>query len=393
MLNTIKYSYHLKRIIKIALLFLALIIGIVTIYYTSSLADKLKAEEVKKMELWAEAMRAIADPEGDISNLSFYDRIITDNTTIPVVLARSNGKLQSRNLDSLIANDSILLRQKFERLKQIHEPIVIQLPDGENQYVYYDDSILLQKLKYYPIFQLGVVSIFLLIAYLAFSYARRSEQNKVWVGLAKETAHQLGTPMSSLMAWIDLIEDDPSQANDMAFGEMRKDVDRLKIITERFSKIGSDPVLEIRPMDVVLKNAVAYMSNRSPKLISIDYQNKAEDLYCEINLPLFEWVVENLVKNAIDSMPKGEGSIVVKLRKHKGKAVIDFTDNGSGIHPSKFKTVFKPGFTTKKRGWGLGLSLVKRIVEHYHKGLIYVKDSTLNKGTTFRIILPIDKNG
>lgn len=364
-----------------------------TIYYTSSLADKLKAEEVKKMELWAEAMRAIADPEGDISNLSFYDRIITGNTTIPVVLARSNGKLQSRNLDSLVANDSIRLRKKFEQMKKVHEPIIIQLPDGENQYVYYDDSILLQKLKYYPLFQLGVVSIFLLIAYLAFSYARRSEQNKVWVGLAKETAHQLGTPMSSLMAWIDLIEDEQSQATDMAFGEMRKDVDRLKIITERFSKIGSDPVLEIRPMDVVLKNAVSYMSNRSPKMIAISYQNQAEDLYCEINLPLFEWVVENLVKNAIDAMPKGEGNITIKLTKQKNKAFIDFTDNGSGIHPSKFKTVFKPGFTTKKRGWGLGLSLVKRIVEHYHKGLIFVKESTLNVGTTFRIILPIDKNG
>jgi len=374
------------------LLFLALVIGVVTIYYTTTLADKLKAEEVKKMELWAEANRVIADPEGDVTNLSFYARIISENTTIPVVLDLGNGKLDSRNLDSLIANDATRLRKRFEKLKKVHQPIVLDLGDGEKQYLYYDDSILLQKLKYYPLFQLGVVAIFLLISYLAFSYARRSEQNKVWVGLAKETAHQLGTPMSSLMAWITLMEDDAAHASEMAFGEMRKDIDRLKIITERFSKIGSDPVLETRPMDVVLKNAVSYMSNRAPKMISINYFNKAEDLYCDVNLPLFEWVVENLVKNAIDAMKNGEGNIDVKLFKQKKKAVIEFTDTGSGIHPSKFKTVFKPGFTTKKRGWGLGLSLVKRIVEHYHSGLIYVKDSTLNKGTTFRIILPTTEN-
>lgn len=393
MFNYIKYTYQLKRIIKLSLFILALIIGTITVYYTSTLANQLKKEEVKKMELWAEAMRAIADPEGDLSNLSFYDKIISGNTTIPVILAHSNGRLEARNLDSALLCDSFKLQEKFESMKVNYDPIVIDLGDGIKQYLYYDDSILLQKLKYYPVFQLGVVAIFLLISYLAFSYARRSEQNKVWVGLAKETAHQLGTPMSSLVAWIDLMEDDVAQANDIAFAEMRKDMDRLKIITERFSKIGSDPALSDLPINVILQTAVGYMQDRAPKSISIELKNSKEPIFCEINVPLFEWVVENLVKNAIDAMKDGTGSIQIKLFAHKGKAVMEFRDSGSGIPPSKFKTIFKPGYTTKKRGWGLGLSLVKRIIEHYHKGIIYVKESVINKGTTFRIILPTSKNG
>lgn len=393
MFNYIKYTYQLKRIIKISLFILALIIGAATVYYTSSLANKLKAEEVKKMELWAEAIRALADTAVDLSNLELYDKIITDNTTIPAILAHSSGKLEAVNLDSSLVCDSFQLHEKFLQMKESYEPIVIDLGGGTKQYLYYDDSILLQKLKYYPLFQLAVVAIFLLISYLAFSYSRRSEQNKVWVGLAKETAHQLGTPMSSLMAWIDLMEDDPKQANDMAFGEMRKDMDRLRIITDRFSKIGSDPVLEVQNLEAVLERAVEYMSNRAPRAIDIKFKGKKEQVFCEINIPLFEWVVENLVKNAIDAMKDGTGEIDISLSSIKGKAILNFTDTGSGIHPSKFKTVFKPGYTTKKRGWGLGLSLVKRIIEHYHNGIIYVKESTLNKGTTFRIVIPIVNNG
>lgn len=388
MLGYLKYTYQLKRQIKFGLFLLALIIGGLTVYYTSALANRLKAEEVKKMELWAEASKAIADPEVDIENLSFYDKIISGNTTIPVILAYDNGKIESRNLDSSIVCDTHKLSEVYKKMKTNYDPIIIDIGDGIKQYLYYDDSILLQKLKYYPYFQLGVVAIFLLISYLAFNYARRSEENKVWVGLAKETAHQLGTPMSSLMAWIDLMEDDPKQANEMAFFEMRKDMGRLKTITERFSKIGSDPVLKEYNLAQLLKDSVAYMSLRAPRNIAVSLSSSDDVLLAKINKPLFDWVVENLIKNAIDAIPKGVGSIEISLFKQSGRAYIEFKDSGIGIPSSKFKTVFKPGYTTKKRGWGLGLSLVKRIVEHYHRGMVLVKESQIGKGTTFRVILP-----
>lgn len=391
MFRTFKYSYQLKRQIKFGLFVLALVIGGFTVYYTSSLANKLKAEEVKKMELWAEASKAIADPEVDIENLSFYDKIISGNTTIPVILAYDNGNIESRNLDSAVVSDSAKLQKVYNKMKSNYDPIVIDIGDGIKQYLYYDDSILLQKLKYYPYFQLGIVSIFLLIAYLAFNYAKRSEENKVWVGLAKETAHQLGTPMSSLLAWIDLIEQDPNQANEMAFGEMRKDMGRLHTITERFSKIGSDPILKEQNIAELLEEAVKYMKLRVSESIQIELLIGSSPVMVKVNKPLFEWVVENLIKNAIDAIPNGKGQIQVVLHADTKKITIDFKDSGIGIPSSKFKTVFKPGFTTKKRGWGLGLSLVKRIIEHYHKGLVFVKESSLNNGTTFRIILPIKK--
>jgi len=392
MLNWIKYTYKLKRIIKISLIILAFLIAGLSIYFTSNLANELKQEEKKKIELWAEAMTAITDPSINVEDISFYAKIITDNTTIPVILSHADGKLEARNLDSAVLMDSCKLRKKLVAMQQKnYTPILIDLGDGLKQSIYYDDSILLQKLKYYPIFQLLVVALFLLISYLAFSYARRSEQNKVWVGLAKETAHQLGTPMSSLIAWIDLMEDDKSQANAVAFEEMRKDMNRLHIITERFSKIGSEPVLKRVELVNSLKNAIGYMDNRVSKNIKIHLNNPNKQIFCNLNLPLFDWVIENLIKNAIDAMPDGIGDIKIHLKTYKNHALIDVSDNGKGIHPSKFKTVFKPGFTTKKRGWGLGLSLVKRIIQEYHKGRIYVKDSVLEKGTTFRIILPLEK--
>ena len=389
MIKYLKYSYQLKKQIKLGLFFLALVIGVLTVYYTSTLANQLKAEEVKNMELWAAASKAIADPEVDIANLSFYDKIISGNTTIPVILAYENGYLEYRNIDSSIVCDSSKLNATYLRMKNNYDPIVIHIGDGIKQYLYYDDSILLQKLKFYPYFQLGVVGIFLLISYLAFSYARRSEENKVWVGLAKETAHQLGTPMSSLLAWIDIMQEDRSQANDVAFSEMRKDMSRLKTITDRFSKIGSDPVLDELNIVEVIEKSVDYMKLRSPKSVDISLEVQHQIILAKANVALLEWVVENLIKNAIDAIPKGEGFIKVKLTIEDDKAVIDFKDSGVGIPPSKFKTVFKPGFTTKKRGWGLGLSLVKRIVNHYHNGIVYVKESNLNKGTTFRVVLPI----
>lgn len=373
-------------------MFLAFLIAGISIYFTSNLANELKQEEKKKIELWAEAMTAITDPAVNVEDISFYAKIITDNTTIPVILSHTDGKLEARNLDSAVLIDSCKLRKKFVAMQQKnYTPILIDLGDGLKQTIYYDDSILLQKLKYYPIFQLGVVGLFLLISYLAFSYARRSEQNKVWVGLAKETAHQLGTPMSSLIAWIDLMEDDKSQANEVAFGEMRKDMNRLHIITERFSKIGSEPVLKRVELVSSLQNAIGYMDNRVSKNININLMAQDQPVFCNLNLPLFDWVIENLIKNAIDAMPDGRGDIGIHLKVNREQALIDVTDNGKGIQPSKFKTVFKPGFTTKKRGWGLGLSLVKRIIDEYHKGRIYVKESVIDKGTTIRIILPIEK--
>ncbi|MBC7425158.1 MAG: HAMP domain-containing histidine kinase, partial [Bacteroidia bacterium] len=253
-------------------------------------------------------------------------------------------------------------------------------------YVYYDDSFTLKQLRRYPFYQLGIVALFILVSYFAFSYSRRSEQNQVWAGMAKETAHQLGTPMSSLMGWVELIEEDQTQATPEALEEMRKDIDRLKVITERFSKIGSTPVMQKEEFSKVLNESIKYMKTRSSDKVIYRFEKFDDPTCVETNVHLFEWVIENLCKNAMDAMG-GVGTITFKLKIVKDNVVLDVTDTGKGIPHNQFKTIFKPGFTTKKRGWGLGLSLVKRIVENYHNGHIIVKESIPGKRTTFRIIL------
>ncbi|HNO71580.1 MAG TPA: HAMP domain-containing sensor histidine kinase [Bacteroidia bacterium] len=264
-------------------------------------------------------------------------------------------------------------------------PIEVDLGDGARNYIFYKESFLLTQLRYYPYIQFGVIGIFLLISYLLFNTARRAEQDQVWLGMAKETAHQLGTPLSSIIAWLEYLK--LKGVDEQSLLEAREDVRRLETITERFSKIGSIPVLEKANIIEVLNKAVAYMRTRTSKSVSFSVQSVANhDIYVKLNIPLFEWVVENICRNSIDAMD-GKGTIVVEVLDHLQYVYIDVTDSGKGIARSNFKTIFQPGYTTKQRGWGLGLSLVRRIVENYHQGKIFVKKSEIGKGTTIRIVL------
>jgi nitrogen fixation/metabolism regulation signal transduction histidine kinase len=378
-------SYTTKKYLKILLLLLALAIGLFSLYYSNRMVEKLSLEERKKIRQWAEAQELIAKsaPEQDIS---FYARIVESNSTIPVFLADESGYISFRNIDTALIKSPRKLKAYFEELKAEMQPIEIRITDEYSQFVYYDESSTLKQLKVYPFYQLGIVGLFVVVSYFAFSYSRRSEQNQVWVGLAKETAHQLGTPMSSLMAWVDLIESDNSFATHDSFVEMRKDLDRLRMITERFSKIGSTPVLAPADIGLQLESAIHYIKTRSSEEVHYVFDEITPGLVANINGPLFDWVVENICKNAIDAM-EGRGTITIKCRNFKSWIAIDISDNGKGMPKSLFKRVFKPGFTTKKRGWGLGLSLVKRIIENYHKGHIFVRESIPNKKTTFRISL------
>lgn len=378
-------NYTLKQYLKILLLIIALAIGVFSLWYSNNLVKKLSDEEKKNIQQWAEAQEMIAKAEPD-QDISYYAKIIESNTTIPVILADNQSILSYRNLDSNLIKNTKKLQLYYEDLKSKNAPIPIEITDNYTQYLYYDDSSILKQLKVYPFYQLGIVGLFVVVSYFAFSYSRRSEQNKVWVGLAKETAHQLGTPMSSLMAWVDLMEMDNSSANPDTYMEMRKDLDRLKVITERFSKIGSAPVLQEVNIVEVIEKSLNYMKTRSAENVHFEFYHKDDNYPCMINVYLFEWVIENLCKNSIDAM-EGKGNINVNCFSKNKLIYIDFTDTGKGIPSSLQKRVFKPGFTTKKRGWGLGLSLVKRIIENYHKGHIFVKESIPNKKTTFRITI------
>lgn len=378
-------NYSTKQYLKVILLLLAMAIGLFSLYYSNKMVVKLSLEERKKISQWAEAQELIAksEPEQDIS---FYAKIVESNSTIPVFLADESGFLTYRNIDSSLIRSEKNLKAYFNELRTETQPIEIKITEDYSQYVYYDESSTLKQLKVYPFIQLGIVSLFVVVSYFAFSYSRRSEQNQVWVGLAKETAHQLGTPMSSLMAWVELIESDRSFANSESLGEMRKDLDRLKVITERFSKIGSTPVLSPVDIGAQLRHAIGYIRVRSAEEVIYVIEEMPNNLLANINVPLFEWVIENVCKNAIDAMD-GKGTISISCRLKGHTIVIDISDTGKGMPKALFKRIFKPGFTTKKRGWGLGLSLVKRIIENYHKGHIFVKESIPHKRTTFRITL------
>ena len=378
-------SYTTKKYLKIALLLLALAIGLFSLYYSNRMVVKLSLEERKKISQWAEAQELIATSEPE-QDLNFYGKIVESNSTIPVFLADESGYISFRNIDTAKYKSKKRIQAYFEELKSETQPIEIKITEDYSQFVYYDESSTLKQLKVYPFYQLGIVGLFVVVSYFAFSYSRRSEQNQVWVGLAKETAHQLGTPMSSLMAWVDLIESDNSFATHDSFVEMRKDLDRLKMITERFSKIGSTPVLAPVDISSQLYSAIEYIKTRSSEEVHYVFGEMTEGLMANINAPLFDWVVENICKNAMDAM-EGRGTITIKCRTNGDWIAIDISDTGKGMPASLFKRVFKPGFTTKKRGWGLGLSLVKRIIENYHKGHIFVKESIPNKKTTFRISL------
>lgn len=372
-------SHHLKLIFIVA----AALIVIASIFFTNRLTRQLAVEEHKKMEIWAGAMRQVI-LAGENTDINFFSEIIAGNTTIPVIMTDENDNLiSSLNVKEPSSGVDKFYKKEIEQLKRKNSHIEVRI-DNTLQHIYYDDSLLLKQLRYFPYIQLGVIFIFLLIGYLAFSGTKKAEQNQVWVGLSKETAHQLGTPISSLLAWLDLLK---SRHQDKLLDEMGKDVNRLRIIAERFSKIGSTPDLQLVKLNETLSNAIQYMSRRSSQKVLIKcHFETSEDDAIHLNVPLFEWVIENLCKNAIDAM-NGNGFIDIFVQKKSNEYIIDIKDTGKGIDKGKFKAVFTAGFTTKQRGWGLGLSLAKRIVEEYHKGKIFVKQSEINKGTTFRIVL------
>jgi len=439
--------------------------------YTNELFNQIKIDERKKVELWAEATRQLSQ---DLSDYGFVLKVVSDNTSVPVILvdehgtpitsrnldpAKENDKtylklqmqamravqepieiniykgqknylyykdsrlfsdlknvlddliksfisevavnsasvpviytdstklnvIQAGNIDSLKIKDTVFLKTQLAMMSAQNQPIEVEFGDGSKSYIFYMESTLLTQLKYYPYIMFSIIGLFLLVAYLLFSTARRVEQNQVWVGMAKETAHQLGTPLSSLIAWLEYLKSkglDPETAI-----EIEKDVKRLETITERFSKIGSVPKLDHVDLIKVLGDSVNYMKLRTSKNVIFNVENaQSSGITAQLNIPLFEWVIENLIRNAVDAM-NGNGSIHISVSDQTQFVYIDIADTGKGIPKSKYKTVFEPGFTTKQRGWGLGLSLTKRIIENYHSGKIFVKSSEIDKGTTFRIVL------
>lgn len=377
--------YSRKQTWKFVLLAVALVIGLLSLWYTNNLVKQLNAEERKKVELWAEGMKQMARTDLPDQDISFVFQVVKNNETVPVIVTDDKDNIIFvRNLDSLRQNEEAYLKSELADMKKHNEPIEISIGPNIKQYIYYKDSILLVKLFYYPLIQLAVIFLFILVAYMAFSSSRKAEQNQVWVGMSKETAHQLGTPISSLMAWLELLKLQNSSTE--IIDEIQKDVTRLETITERFSKIGSAPVLSSTNIYDVIQNTINYIKLRTSSKVSFINSFPQEELNIPLNVSLFEWVLENLFKNAIDAID-GIGTISIHIYDHTQVIFIDISDTGKGMPKSRYKTIFRPGFTTKQRGWGLGLSLSKRIIEEYHNGKIFVKSSEVNIGTTFRIVL------
>jgi signal transduction histidine kinase len=378
--------YSKKQTWKFILLVFAIFIGVASFFITNDLVKKLSLEERKKVELWALGTRQLSGIESDEKDYSFIIEVLKNNETVPVILTDKDGSIiSSRNLDINKEKDSIYLQKQLAKMKDSNDPIVINLLDGDKNLIYYKESTLLTQLFYFPLIQFGVIALFLLVSYIAFSTSRKAEQNQVWVGMSKETAHQLGTPTSSLLANMELLR--IKNVDEKLISELEKDVHRLEKITDRFSKIGSAPKLQRENIINVLIDSIKYVKARSSEKIIFDYNFSENDqLFLPLNVHLFEWVVENICKNAIDSMG-GTGKITIHIDDRIQFLFIDITDEGKGIPKSKFKTIFQPGYTTKQRGWGLGLSLSERIIESYHKGRIFVNHSEINKGTTMRIIL------
>ena len=380
--------YYKKRRWKQAIFVFAILIGIGSLLYTNNLVKQTSHEERLKMERWAQAISIITKNEtldGDLSNL--LSDITSSNTTIPIIIVEKDGTFNTaNNIKYNEKNKEKVIARELAKMKARQKPIVNPLGEGDNQYLYYKESSLLVKLKFYPIFQLGVIMLFIIVAYLAFSSSRKAEQNLVWIGMAKETAHQLGTPISSLIAWVELLKEENIKPE--IIDELGKDTERLGKITERFSKVGSVPELYPENLYLQLYNSISYLMSRVSKKIEFRYNfDKAKELYIPLSASLFSWVIENLIRNAVDAIEDKQGLIEFFVEEREKEVYIDITDNGKGIPKSKFKAIFNPGFTTKKRGWGLGLSLSKRIIDIYHNGKIFIKNSELKKGTTFRIVL------
>ena len=372
------------RQVKIILVVVAIVIAITSLLVSHFLVTDLSNEERNKMEVWAQAMQTLQEAD-ETTDLTLVLSVIQGNKTIPVIVLDSDGQVMDyRNVEISKKDSSRYVADYGHRMYKAGH--YIQIGDSvDYQLVCYDESTLLKRLSQYPYWQLGIVMIFVVVAIFALLSSKRAEQNKVWVGLSKETAHQLGTPISSLMAWVEILKE--NYPDDDLIPEMNKDVKRLELIAERFSKIGSLPEPVEASMNEVLAHVIDYMDRRTSKKVEIVSELPAENVVVKMNASLFEWVIENLCKNAVDAM-EGQGRIVLSLHEEDSKVAIEVTDNGKGIRKKDLKNVFTPGFTTKKRGWGLGLSLAKRIVEEYHKGRIYVKSSEVGVGTTFRIEMP-----
>ena len=379
------------RLVKISLVIAAVVISVASLMVSHYLTLDLSQEERSKMETWATAMRALSKADEN-TDLELVLKVINENNTIPVVVMDSKGNAQFfRNIEvkgkdyaDSLKNATALGRILLNENKNIR----ISIDDGNHSdyiNVCYNDSLMLKRLHVYPFVQLGVVMLFVVVAIFSLLTSKKAEQNKVWVGLAKETAHQLGTPISSLMAWIEILKENYPQ--DELIPEMDKDISRLQLIADRFSKIGSTPEVTPDNLNMVITHVAEYMDTRTSKKIKIIRNLPENDIIVNLNAALFEWVVENLCKNAVDAMGGESGSITLSIRDYNEKVAVEVADTGRGIKKKDLGNVFRPGFTTKKRGWGLGLSLAKRIVEEYHKGRIYVKSSELGKGTTFRIEL------
>ena len=369
----------------------ATIIVVASLAVSRMLTRDLEVEERHKMEIWAEAMRTLnlADENTD---LNLVLRVINDNNSIPVVVLDAKGHVQSaRNVNVRGQSDADSVKKVNALAQQLLTDgrfVRISLNDAsKNEYIYvcYADSLMLQRLAIYPYVQLGIGLIFVLVALMALRTSKRAEQNKVWVGLSKETAHQLGTPISSLMAWTEVLKE--THPDDDLIPEMEKDIKRLQLIADRFSKIGSLPEPVPASLNEVMAHAIDYIDKRTPKRINLVTQFPSEDIILNLNASLFEWVIENLCKNAVDAIGEQPGTITLSMQKTAQKVVIEISDTGKGIRKKDIGNVFRPGFTTKKRGWGLGLSLAKRIVEEYHRGKIMVKSSEVGVGTTFLIEL------
>lgn len=374
-----------NSVVRLVLWTVALGIVAASLVFSHRLVERLEADQRQKMEIWAEAMRLFVQADTDTHNLDFIWKIIEENDNIPVMIVDADGQfVTARNFDEPANRRDEFYAATYARLKDKQQPIEIAIDDAEAQYIYYDDSNTLKRLQLYPYVQLAVIAVFVVLVVLALVSAKKSEQNRVWVGLSKETAHQLGTPISSLVAWNEVLHD--KYPDEAMLDEMGNDIGRLKTIAERFSKIGSKPTLVLTDVNKVVRGSVDYMRRRSSQMVMFEIDDKAvcENLLC---VPLFEWVIENLCKNALDAM-NGKGKITVVIGKtDRNRTFIDVTDTGKGIDKRKFNTVFRPGYTTKQRGWGLGLPLARRIVEEYHGGKIFVKQSEIGCGTTFRILL------
>ena len=378
--------YNNKNAIKLLLFLFAAAIGIGTLIYTESFLKELRAEEIKKAKIYVEATNLAQSTTND-ETLNLVIKIIEGNNTIPVIVVNENGEVDThRNLDPEKSKNPEYIQKQIAEMAESNAPIEISYYGDRKVYIYFKESLVLTKLRIYPIILLAVIAIFIVIAYLLFSSSRRSEQNRVWTGMAKETAHQIGTPLSSIMGWIEILR--TQNADEMALSEMEKDVSRLQMITDRFSKIGSMPQMTEESIYETVQSSFGYLQSRVSKKIDTSLESSIpEDLKLLVNTQLLSWVIENLIRNAIDAI-EAPGYVKLELTDQGKYICLDVIDSGKGIPKAQQAAVFRPGYTTKKRGWGLGLSLAKRIVEEYHNGKITVAQSDVGKGTTFRVLLP-----